>query len=245
MRCRRPRVYARDDNSFGLPWIWRDLLATPPQRESQRVTADFSRQLPRLLEKIGIRASTAHLRFGDGWELTSDRLDAGPSWEDRLAKRTGIVREEGRVRIYLTELQATEERRQSVDRAARREYQVLQGIAHRGIVQAAEIREHQGGPAILFRHSATDLRLDSYLALHGERLTPEVRLDLVRQLAEALHYAHSRSLYHRALAARSVYVSAKEDGASPVLRVIDWQSAARDFDTTVPRALSAALPAAT
>lgn len=226
------RVYARDDHESGLPWIWRDLLSRPPHRESQRVTADFSRRLPDLLKKIGIRVSTAHLRFGDDWSLTPDPLDAGPTWEDRLAERRGMVREEGRVRVYLTAQQATEEARQSVERAARREYQVLQGITHRGIAQALEIREHQGGPAIRFRHRAKDLRLDSYLALHGESLTPETRLDMVRQLAEAVRYAHSRSLYHRALAARSVYVSAKDDGSSPVLQIIDWQSAARDFDTT-------------
>ncbi|GAA3850584.1 BREX system serine/threonine kinase PglW [Saccharothrix violaceirubra] len=228
----RTRVYGRDDNSTGLPWIWRDLLGRPPQRESQRIKPEFSRRLPDLLKKIGIRASTAHLRFGDDWTLTPDPLDAGPTWEDRLAERTGIVQEEGRVRIYLTAQQATEEARQSVERAARREYQVLQGITHRGIAQAMEIREHQGGPAIRFRHRATDLRLDAYLALYDATLTPEVRLDLVRQLGEAVRYAHSRSLYHRALAARSVYVSAKDDGSSPVLRIIDWQSAARDFDTT-------------
>lgn len=227
------RVYGRDDASEGLPWLWRDLLSRPPQREWQRITPEFSLHvLPKLLDRIGIRASTSHLRFGDDWVLSSDLLDAGPTWEDHLAERTGIVREEGRVRIYLTELQATEERRQSVERAARREYQVLQGITHRGIAQAVQIREHEGGPAILFHHRATDLRLDSYLAVHGERLTAEVRLDMVRQLAEAVRYAHSRSLYHRALAARSVYVSAKEDGALPVMRIIDWQAAARDFDTT-------------
>lgn len=225
-------VYGRDEEVEGLPWLWRDLLSRPPQRESQRITPEFSRHiLPKLLEKIGIRASTAHLRFGDDWVLSSDLLDAGPAWEDRLAERTGIVREQGRVRIYLTAQQATEERRQSVERAARREYQVLQGITHRGIAQAVQIREHEGGPAILFHHRESDLRLDSYLAVHGEHLSAEVRLDMVRQLAEAVRYAHSRSLYHRALAARSVYVSAKEDGSNPVVQIIDWQAAARDFDT--------------
>ncbi|MGH4021330.1 MAG: BREX system serine/threonine kinase PglW [Pseudonocardiaceae bacterium] len=229
----RTRVYGRDDVASGLPWIWRDLLARPPQRESRPITPEFSRDvLPKLMAKIGIRASTAHLRFGDDWMLQPQPLDAGPTWEDRLAERTGIVREEGRVRIYLTAQQATEEAKRSVTRAAQREYQVLQGITHRGIAQAVQIREHQGGPAILFHHKHSDLRLDAYLAVHGERLTPEIRLDLVRQLAEALRYAHHRSLYHRALAARSVYVSTRGDGSAPVLRIIDWQAAARDFDTT-------------
>ncbi|AXB42697.1 BREX system serine/threonine kinase PglW [Amycolatopsis albispora] len=226
------RVYGRDDASRGLPWLWRDLLSRPPQQDSQRITPAFSAVLPKLLEEIGIRASTAHLRFGDDWTLGSDLLDAGPTWEDRLAERKGIVREEGRVRIYLTAQQASEERQQSVERAARREYQVLQGITHRGIAQAVQIRDHGGGPAILFRHRSDDLRLDSYLAVHGEHLGADVRLDMVRQLAEAVRYAHSRSLYHRALAARSVYVSANEDGSRPVMRIIDWQAAARDFDTT-------------
>lgn len=227
------RVYGRDDVASELPWIWRDLLTQPPQRELGRVTPEFSRQvLPRLMEKIGIRASTAHLRFGDDWALQPQPLDVGPTWEDRLAERKGIVREEGRVRIYLTAQQATEEAKRAVTRAAQREYQVLQGITHRGIAQAVQIQEHHGGPAILFRHKHSDLRLDAYLAVHGEGLTPEIRLDMVRQLAEAMRYAHNRSLYHRALSARSVYVSSKLDGSAPVLRIIDWQMAARDFDTT-------------
>jgi serine/threonine protein kinase len=229
----RTRVYGRDEASDGLPWIWQDLLSRPPQREHQRVSPEFSQNiLPRLLQKIGIRASLAHLRFGDDWELRAEVLDAGPTWEDRLAQRAGLVREEGRVRVYLTEQQASEDDRRSVERAARREYQVLQGITHRGIAQAVQLGQHQGGPAILFRHSASDLRLDTYLDVRGETLSTETRLDLVRQLAEAVQYAHQRSLYHRALAARSVYVSAKDDGSRPVLRVIDWQAAARDFDTT-------------
>lgn len=232
------RVYGRDDAAEGLPWIWRDLLAKPPQREHQRITPGFARDiLPRLLQVMGVTASTAHLRFGDDWTLSAELLDAGPTWEDRTAERRDIVHETGRVRIYLTQQQAGEERRRAVERAARREYQILQGITHRGIAQAVQIRDHHGSPAILFHHDPADLRLDSYLAVHGERLTREIRLELVRQLAEAVRYAHSRSLYHRALAARSVYVSANDDGANPVLRVIDWQAAARDFEQTVSPSL--------
>ncbi|MFD9862297.1 BREX system serine/threonine kinase PglW [Streptomyces alboflavus] len=229
----RVKVYGRDDRSTGLKRIWQDFLGLPPDRPERRITPDFSRNtLPRLLKTIGIAQSTAHLRFGDAWKMQPHPLDAGPSWEDRLAVRDdGLVQEEGRVRVYLVSQGATEAAKKSTDRAARREYQVLQGVTHRGIVEAVEFREHQGGPAILFRHRHTDLRLDQYLATYGGKLTPEIRLDLVRQLAEAVRYAHNRSLYHRALAARSVYVSFKSDGLRPELRITDWQTAARDFDS--------------
>ncbi|MFD7444021.1 BREX system serine/threonine kinase PglW [Streptomyces sp. NPDC059909] len=232
----RIRVYGRDGSASGLPSIWQDLLNAPPQREEQRVTAEFARHLDELMRKIGVRASTAHLDFGD-WRLAPRLLDAGDGWEDRLAKREGLVHEEGRVRVYLVELQATEAARRSTERAALREYQVLQGIAHPGIAQAVDFRGHQGGPAILFRHRHDDLRLDDYLAAHGARLTDETRRNMVRQLADALRYAHRRSLYHRALAARSIYVTARPDGEQPVLRITDWQSAARDFEATSLRSL--------
>ncbi|MFI2264459.1 BREX system serine/threonine kinase PglW [Streptomyces tubercidicus] len=234
----RTHVYGRDGAQSGLPGIWDDFLNLPPERESWRIKEDvFARHLPELMKKIGVRASTAHLDFGDGWRLSSRPLDAGPTWEDRLAKRKEVIHEEGRVRVYLVEQQASEERRRSATRAAEREYQVLQGIAHRGISQAVAFRQHQGGPAILFRHRESDLRLDNYLAVHGPKLSEAVRRDMVRQLAEAVRYAHRRSLYHRALAARSVYVSARENGSDPVLRIIDWQASARDFDTTSLRSL--------
>ncbi|QDN97731.1 BREX system serine/threonine kinase PglW [Streptomyces sp. S1A1-8] len=234
----RLNVYGRNDGASGLDKVWDDLLGKPPERESWRITPNTAQLLEQLMQKIGISHSTAHLRFGDDWKLEPRALDAGPGWEDRLAARDdGLVQEEGRVRIYLVEQMATDEARQAADRAARREYQVLQGITHRGVAQAVQIREHQGGPAILFRHRHSDLRLDAYLDAYGGRLTPETRLDLVRQLAEALRYAHNRSLYHRALAARSVYVSAKEDGSEPVVRIADWQTAARDFDTSSMRSI--------
>ncbi|MEY2226760.1 MULTISPECIES: BREX system serine/threonine kinase PglW [Streptomyces] len=231
-------VFGRDGGGSGLPGIWDGLLGLPPERESWRVTPQTSQLLETLIKRIGISHSTAHLRYGDDWRLEPRALDAGPGWEDRLAERDdGLVKESGRVRIYLAGEAASAQQRHAVDRAARREYQVLQGINHRGIVQAVQIREHVSGPAILFRHRVSDLRLDAYLDAYGGRLTPELRLDLVRQLAEAVRYAHNRSLYHRALSARSVYVSAREDGGEPVLRIADWQTAARDFETSLHRSL--------
>ena len=44
-------------------------------------------------------------------------------------------------------------------------------------------------------------RLDHFMATH-ETLELDTRLEMIRQLAEALDHAHRRHLYHRALAAR-------------------------------------------
>ena len=66
------------------------------------------------------------------------------------------------------------------------------------------------------------------MATH-EGLELDTRLEMIRQLAEALDHAHRRHLYHRALAARCVYVEL--DGRYPRLKIADWQVAARPHGT--------------
>ncbi|WP_434582334.1 BREX system serine/threonine kinase PglW [Carbonactinospora thermoautotrophica] len=150
-----------------------------------------------------------------------------------------------RIRVYLSELGATKEARESTRRAARREYLVLQGIDHPGIVKAEQYSdEHELGPSIVFRHDREALRLDHYMARFGATLDIDTRLDMVRQLAEALDHAHRRHLYHRALAARSVYVSFYRDGRYPKLRIGDWQAAARAATSTRRSGVSATRSAA-
>ena len=69
----------------------------------------------------------------------------------------------------------------------------------------------------------------------------ETRLEMIRQLAEALDHAHRRHLYHRALAPRSVYV--EMDGRYPRLRIADWQVAARPHGTATGTMVLQAGPA--
>ena len=81
----------------------------------------------------------------------------------------------------------------------------------------------------MFRHGRDWQRLDHYIAGNPD-LPLHTRLEMIRQLAEALDHAHRRHLYHRALAPRSVYVEL--DGRYPRLRIADWQVAARPDVTT-------------
>ncbi len=55
----------------------------------------------------------------------------------------------------------------------------------------------------------------------------DLRLALLRQLAEVLAYAHGRRLYHRALAPQAILVR-DPDADMPSLQVMSWQTAARE-----------------
>ncbi len=244
LRCdfdevQRTMVFGRDGltGQTGLPGIWAGLLGQPPRSASSRIDPALSRQLEKLLQKIGVQGLRKHRKIGP-FQLAPRAFDTGPTWEDYLAENPALPGDQvRRIRIYLSNLNAPKTERDSAWRAARREYLALQGISHQGIVQAEQFsEEHEAGPAIIFRHGATWRRLDQFMAEQAAGgaggssqqtigLPIETRIEMVRQLAEALDHAHRRHLYHRALAARSVYV--EMDGRYPRLRICDWQVAAR------------------
>ena len=111
------------------------------------MTPSLSKELDKLLRKVGIQRLHQHGKIGP-YELEPRAFDAGPTWEDYLASNPALPDDQvRRVRIYLSELGATKEARESTRRAARREYLALQGISHDGIVRAEQYSdEHDAGP---------------------------------------------------------------------------------------------------
>ncbi|MEV0168770.1 BREX system serine/threonine kinase PglW [Nonomuraea fuscirosea] len=224
----RTKVYGRQgsDAQTGLPGIWDGL-----HHGRGGVTPQVSRELERLLSKIGASGLRKRYKIGP-YELERRSFDSGPTWADFLATNPGLADDEPRrVRVYLSELGATQEVRESTRRAARREYLALRGISHDGIVLAEQYSdEHEAGPAIVFRHGKEWQRLDHFMVAQGESLEVETRVEMIRQLAEAIDHAHRRHLYHRALAARCVWVAL--DGRYPRLKIADWQAASRPKEGT-------------
>ncbi len=109
----------------------------------------------------------------------------------------------------------------------KREYAVLNGINHPGILRAKGYTEHERGPALVYEYLPSSQRLDHYLSERGDRLTVDNRLDLLRQIAEAVRYAHGKRLFHRALSPQNILVLDPE-AESPQLQVFNWQTAARE-----------------
>ena len=73
------------------------------------------------------------------------------------------------------------------------------------------------------------MRLDHYLATRGPKLTPGTRLELLRQVADAVRYAHPKRVIHRALAPQSILVM-DPDAEVPRLKVFNWQVGVREAE---------------
>ncbi|MDA8370763.1 MAG: BREX system serine/threonine kinase PglW [Nocardiopsaceae bacterium] len=218
-------VYGRDrlEKQTRLDGIWSGLLDRPTGR--RRPDPVFLRNISRLMQEIGAQAIRRDLEVGK-YTLDSRAFDSGPTWTDYLGQHTVLKSKQSRVRVYHYGEADSDTARDSIKRAADREFRSLDGIAHEGIVKAEHYDVIDGrGPAIVFSHRASWQRLDHFIQENGADLDAFTQVEMVRQLAEAVNHAHRNRLFHRALAARSVWVEL--DGRYPRLRIADWQVAAR------------------
>ncbi|WP_165982469.1 BREX system serine/threonine kinase PglW [Dankookia rubra] len=192
------------------------------------IDAVAAKAIGRAMEQAGIRPPGRGRRVGD-YEL-GQLLTEGENYQDFAARHaaTGVAR---RVRIYPYARAASPEARDRLARTAQREARVLEGVEHQGIQRVLDYREAELGPALVFEHDPTALRLDRYLAQKQQTLSLAQRLALVRQLGEAMAYAHGKRLYHRGLAPQNVLVR-NPDGDAPRLQVTNWQVASRGEGST-------------
>ena len=176
----------------------------------------------------GVRQSNKHRRVGE-YQL-GGIIGEGENFQDWEGQHVSIESVRRRIRIYTFASAATEQARKTLVRHAAREFQILEGIDHPGILKVRDYKETELGPALIFDHDAKAIRLDFLLREQGKNLNVNQRLHIVRQLAETLKYAHQKKLYHRALCPQSILV--KDPGAaSPLLQVMNWQTGAREATT--------------
>lgn len=192
---------------------------------AHRIDRSVSKAIGRAMEQAGIRPSQRHRRVGD---YVLERLmletDVYQDWE---ASHVNFPKSKRRVRVYPVALQSSEVARAERRNAAEREFQLLDGVVHPGILRVEQFTEHERGPALVFEHDPSAERMDLFLLRRGKEIDINTRLDLLRQVAETLHYAHSRRLYHRALSPQTILVIAP-DGPGTHIKVFDWQTARRD-----------------
>ncbi len=199
-------------------------LTDVPANARNRIDRPLSSAIAKAVDQAGVRQSQA-LRQAGHYRL-DELLTDGDGWQDFVAQQP-LTKDLRRIRLYLTSRAQTEDERQSLARAAEREYRFLQGIDHPGIERPLEVLPNPQGPALVFAHDPNALRLDHYLDQHRDDLDLYHRIELVRQLAETLRAAHRAGLFHRALAPQHITVTEKK--GAPALRIRDWQAAAREL----------------
>jgi serine/threonine protein kinase len=231
----RHHVYTRDldarDGKPARPGIVAALTHVAPDevgKQRRPIDTPLANAIGRAIEQAGIRESRRMRRFGS-YELDKV-LAEGPGYQDWLARHPKLEKVQRRIRIYSVAADTAPETRQMLQRAAKREFSVLQDLKHDGILQAHEYHEEDRGPGIVFAHDEHFRRLDHFLRDQGDQLSLYDRLQILRDIGDTIRFAHEKKLIHRALSPSSILIRAKDEGFET--RVFNWQTAAKEPAST-------------
>jgi serine/threonine protein kinase len=219
----RIRVCQRDrDNAPGIIAALKFRNAPGLKQDVPILNRPAARRLAKALDEAGIRQSQRRRRVGD-YEL-KELLGEGPdhAFQDWRAEHVSLKNDTRRVRIYVISREPAVDPR-VVHKMAESEYDILSSLRHDHILEAQTFTQHELGPAVLFRYEPGEIRLDHYLRQNGAALPLHTRIDFVRQIADALRYAHGRRVIHRALGPQSILVTGG-DTPSPQLKIFNWQA---------------------
>lgn len=199
---------------------------TAPVASAQPIDRDLATSINRALETVGIRPPQQSRRVGDyQLEQVLAETDFHQDW---LAKHVSLKNLRRRVRLYTAKRTLNAAQRAMLADAARREFQLLEGIRHPGILRASDFIDSEHGPALIFEYDEGLQRLDHFIRAQGEQLDLWQRLKLVRAIAEALDAAHRYRLYHRGLSPQTIMV--RTIGANSFdVTLFDWQIATRQL----------------
>jgi serine/threonine protein kinase len=190
------------------------------------VNRPLSDRIAEALAQAGLRTSDRGKRVGD-WDLGT-LLDEGPGWQDFGATRSGMGVGR-RVRVYLAGVATSKEEEARLREEAAREFKVMAGIIHDGIARPLDLVQSERGPALLFDRIEGEIRLDLWAPATIRDLDVAERVQLLRQLVEAVAHAHAQKVTHRALTSRAVLAGPGPEGGRLVIG--HWQSASRDLAT--------------
>ncbi len=197
----------------------RDCPGLPP-KPGPIVDRPLAKMISQAIEQAGIPSQPRQRRVSD--YVLERLIEEGPGYQDWEATHAQNLGGKRRVRLYLVWNEATADDRRVIERAARRDFQLTEALQHPGVLRALGFTEHEVGPAIVFEHDPNALRLDHFLTQRGDRLGVDARLDLMRQVAEVVRFAHQKKVVHRALCPQSVLVC-DPDGPRPRVKLFNWQ----------------------
>ena len=227
LRCLLPMASRTDlfgldgeEGKTGLPGISDRLLeaATP----HQSVPSRRDETILKLMARIGV--VQRRQREAGSWVIDEDPLGEGDGWQDWPAFHRVATTRQARIRFLVTSPGAPATERALKRRLAEHEFRIMSRLPNERLLRPEDMVENDLGVGLVYPVDERFQRLDLWLADQAGRIPLADQLSLLRQVAEAVSYAHQNRVVHRGLTPHAALVRALTDGGVRVL-VGDWQSA--------------------
>jgi serine/threonine protein kinase len=203
----------------GLPGISSRLLeASTP---NQSIAAGRSEIIAKLMARIGV--VQRRQREAGSWVIDEDPLGEGEGWQDWPAFHRVATTTRARIRFLVTPPGASSVARAAVRRVAEHEYRIMSRLSYDGLLRPTDMVDSDLGIGLVYPFDERFQRLDLWLAEQSEGIPVADQLSILRQVAEAVAYAHANRVVHRCLTPHAVWVRRLDDGTIRAV-VGDWQS---------------------
>lgn len=243
LRCELPEhsrlgLYGLDGNEeySGLAPI-SELLLAPATRTP--VSAHNAKLLTGLMAHIGL--VPRRQREVGSWVIDDEPLGDGDGWQDWRAFHRVTTTQRYRIRFHIPKPDGTSADGLQLHRQIDYEYRLLSRLHHDGLVVPCDLVSDELGVGLVYPEDERRRRLDLWLADQVNGLPISQQLDLIRQLAEALHYAHRHRVVHRGLAPTAVLVRERSGGGLAVT-VANWDAVGSVPGTQLSGMTSTGLP---
>ena len=213
-------------DTSGLPGISSRLVE--PATPGQPVTSGRSAIIAELMARIG--AVQRRQREAGSWIIDEEPLGEGDGWQDWPAFHKVAKTDRARIRFLVTAPGAAAAERTARHRLAEHEYRVMSRLAHNGLLGPIDLVDSDLGVGLVYRLDERFQRLDLWLADQNEKVSVDDQFSVLRQVAEAVAFAHGNRVVHRSLNPRAIWVRRAADGSVRV-QVRDWQSAGSALGT--------------
>lgn len=213
---------------FGIPGRERQMNLPPITDRVLEEPRNRKREIDERASSALVKVM-AHLDLADrreasagSWSLIGAIAEGG-DWQDWEASHQLVQDRRARIRFHVVPEGSSRQQHDAARRVADNEFRVLQRLHHDGLLRPDDVVDGEIGRGLVYPWDEDAQRLDLWLAGRGEQLAMDERLAVVRQVAEAMHYAHRNGVVHRGLNPRALWV-AERDG-EPHVRIGEWQSA--------------------
>ena len=227
LRCILPQASMQDlfgldgnEGATGLPGLSQRLLEPPTEHES--ISEVREEILLALMSRIGL--VQRRQREVGSWMIDDETLGEGDGWQDWPAAHRIDASERVRIRVQVTPPGAAPADVARVRKVVNHEYKIMSRLAHDGILRPRDLVDDELGVGLVYPYDNSFERLDLWQANRPQGLPLTEQLSLLRQVAEAVGYAHRHGVVHRGLS--PLAVSVKELAGQGVRVLVgDWQSA--------------------